>query len=142
MTTYNQISQSAVYKQDDVSVSLTVCGGSYGGGSEILVVSDEPKGFCFGIDHVVTTGGNCTAQGPLYYNEFSPTLKAGGVHAVCYGISALDSNAMKSKNPNSGIYEAETSRTLDLNGGNPSCNQGGVAVVQMLAVKCGREKSV
>lgn len=38
MKTFNQISQSAVYKADDISVSLTVCGGSYGGGSEVLVV--------------------------------------------------------------------------------------------------------
>jgi DNA (cytosine-5)-methyltransferase 1 len=44
---------------------------------------------------------------------------------VSYGISSYDSNAMKSPNPNSGIYEAETSRTLDNNGGNPACNQGG-----------------
>lgn len=50
--------------------------------------------------------------------------------AVCYGISSYDSNAMKSSNPNSGIYEADTSRTLDLNGGNPACNQGGVAIVE------------
>ena len=46
-----------------------------------------------------------------------------------YGICSKDSNAMKSSNPHSGIYEAETSRTLDANGGNPSCNQGGIAVV-------------
>ena len=46
-----------------------------------------------------------------------------------YGISSHDSNAMKSSNPHSGIYEAETSRTLDANGGNPGCNQGGIAVV-------------
>ena len=38
MRTFNQISQSAVYREDDISVSLTVCGGSYGGGSEVLVV--------------------------------------------------------------------------------------------------------
>ena len=50
--------------------------------------------------------------------------------AVCYGISAYDSNAMKSPNPHSGVYEADTSRTLDLNGGSPACNQGGMAVVQ------------
>ena len=37
---------------------------------------------------------------------------------------------MKSDNPNSGIYKAETSRTLDLNGGNPACNQGGMMVVE------------
>lgn len=50
--------------------------------------------------------------------------------AVCYGISAYDSNAMKSPNPHSGVYEAGTSRTLDLNGGSPACNQGGMAVVE------------
>ena len=50
--------------------------------------------------------------------------------AVCYGISSYDSNSMKSSNPHSGVYEADTSRTLDLNGGNPSCNQGGIAVVE------------
>jgi DNA (cytosine-5)-methyltransferase 1 len=36
---------------------------------------------------------------------------------------------MKSSNPHSGVYEADTSRTLDNNGGNPACNQGGMAVV-------------
>ena len=50
--------------------------------------------------------------------------------SVVYGISAYDSNSMKSGNPHSGIYKADTSRTLDLNGGNPGCNQGGMAVVQ------------
>ena len=47
-----------------------------------------------------------------------------------YGICAKDSNAMKSSNPNSGFYEATTSRCLDGNGGNPSCNQGGMAVIE------------
>jgi len=55
-------------------------------------------------------------------NHFNCVLQA-------YGISAKDSNAMKSSNPHSGIYEADTSRTLDGNGGNPGCNQGGIAVV-------------
>jgi site-specific DNA-cytosine methylase len=39
---------------------------------------------------------------------------------------------MKSSNPHSGIYEAKTSRTLDLNGGSPACNQGGMAIVQCI----------
>ena len=47
-----------------------------------------------------------------------------------YGISPYDSNAMKSANPHSGIYEADTSRTLDLNGGSPACNQGGMVVLE------------
>ena len=45
-----------------------------------------------------------------------------------YGISSYDSHAMKSANPKAGIYEADTARTLDNNGGNPACNQGGMAV--------------
>ena len=46
-----------------------------------------------------------------------------------FGICSKDSNAMKSSNPHSGIYEADTSRTIDTSGGNPACNQGGIAVV-------------
>ena len=49
---------------------------------------------------------------------------------AAYGICSYASNSMRSSNPHSGIYEADTSRTLDLNGGNPACNQGGIAVVQ------------
>ena len=48
---------------------------------------------------------------------------------VCYGISAYESNAMKSSSPHSGVYIAETARTLDNNGGAPACNQGGMAIV-------------
>ena len=47
-----------------------------------------------------------------------------------YGISAYESNAMKSNNPHSGIYKADTTRTLDNNGGNPACNQGGMIVLE------------
>ena len=47
----------------------------------------------------------------------------------CYGISPYKSNAMISENPHSGIYEAKTARCLDLNGGNPNCNQGGIVVL-------------
>jgi len=90
-----------------------------------------------------TGGGNV----PLIMNwdggQIAPTLtkqNAGGnqrmpdkVNFNCvlqpFGICSKDSNAMKSDNPHSGIYEAETSRTLDGNGGNPSCNQGGIAIV-------------
>ena len=46
---------------------------------------------------------------------------------------------MKSDNPNSGFYEADSSRTLDGNGGNPSCNQGGIAVVAVQGSMIGRK---
>ena len=63
--------------------------------------------------------------------EVMYTLNSTEVHAICYGISPYGSNAMLSDNPHSGIYEAETSRTLDLNGGNPACNQGGICVLEI-----------
>ncbi|MEG2356239.1 MAG: hypothetical protein RSC40_04690, partial [Clostridia bacterium] len=53
---------------------------------------------------------------------------------LVFGISSDQSNAMLSDNPHSGIYEAETSRTLDCLGGAPSCNQGGMAVVEPIAL--------
>ena len=52
-----------------------------------------------------------------------------------YGISAFESNAMKSDNPHSGVYEANTSRTLDCGGGSPACNQGGMAIVESYALQ-------
>ncbi len=54
---------------------------------------------------------------------------------AAYGICSKDSNSMKSDNPHSGIYEADTSRTIDGNGGNPCCNQGGIAVVESYALQ-------
>lgn len=72
------------------------------------------------------------ASGP----HLTKTLVTGNMDAKVYGICSFDSNSMKSDNPESGIYEADSARTLDLNGGNPACNQGGMAVVQADAVGC------
>ncbi len=67
-----------------------------------------------------------------FQEETAPTLLAGQQGAVmkAYVIGAYHSGGMLSDNPRSGFYETDTSRTLDLNGGNPCCNQGGVAVVE------------
>ena len=71
--------------------------------------------------------------------EVNGTLQAkdnGGWNAntnqvICYGIGSYDSNAWKSSNPHSGVYVAETARTLDaLQCGYPACNQGGTAIVE------------
>ena len=55
------------------------------------------------------------------------------INPVAFGISSAASNGMKSDNPKVGFYEAETSKTLDISGGNPSCNQGGVCVCEPIA---------
>lgn len=49
-----------------------------------------------------------------------------------YNICSDKSNSMLSDNPYSGIYETDVTRTLDGNGGNPACNQGGTVIVQEL----------
>ena len=52
---------------------------------------------------------------------------------LAFGVCSKNSNGMKSSNPHSGFYEAQTSRCLDVNGGNPTCNQGGVLIVEQEA---------
>ena len=56
-----------------------------------------------------------------------------------FGICSKESNAMKSDNPHSGFYEAQTARTLDCNCNNPSSNQGGIAVVAVQGSMIGRD---
>lgn len=72
-------------------------------------------------------------KGALIQDDKSATLSCNNEQAVfvpkCFGICSKDSNSMKSANPYSGFYEADTTRTIDSSGGNPSCNQGGMAVV-------------
>ena len=85
-----------------------------------------PKVLAYGIDQQGGKGG------ANYTVEVSPTVLSdshGTPHAVAYGICSYGSNAMLSSNPHSGVYRADTSRTLDLNGGDPSCHQGGMAIV-------------
>lgn len=56
-----------------------------------------------------------------------------------FGISSMDSNGMKGDNPKVGFYEADTSKTLDLTGGNPACNQGGWQSLQPLIAETGQK---
>ena len=73
---------------------------------------------------------NCP-QGDGVNVDVSFTLNTIDRHAVAYGIGSYHSNAWKSDNPYSGVYEADTAKTLDaLNCGYPACNQGGTAVLQ------------
>lgn len=79
-------------------------------------------------------------KGALVQENMSATLSCNNDQTlfVPYGICSKDSNAMKSANPNSGFYQAHTSRTIDQNGGDPSCNQGGIAVVSVQGSMIGR----
>ena len=73
-------------------------------------------------------------KGALVQDNLSATLSTNNDQTLfqprASGVCAKNSNSMKSDNPNSGFYEADTSRCLDANGGNPTCNQGGIAVIE------------
>ena len=116
---------------------MKIRSGCEGGGKGALI--QENKSATLSCNNDQTLFEPCGWDG----GQVSPTLtkqNAGGSQRMpdkdnfnCvlqpFSISSDKSNAMLSDNPHSGIYEAETSRTLDANGGNPSCNQGGIAVV-------------
>ena len=98
------------------------------GGNNVPILLETPK--CM-RERAGCPGGG---KGPLIQDDVAGTLVANNDQAVfqplAFGLCSKDSNAMKSDNPDSGFYEAETSRTLDCKGGNPTCNQGGIVVVE------------
>lgn len=114
----------------------TVCLNDQGGSQ--MGVTNDVSGTLRAQEHghqpciVFEPGVASRCGGHVYENGVAGTLRAeagDNKQAVVYGISAYESNAMKSSNPHSGVYVAETARTLDNNGGSPACNQGGMAVV-------------
>ena len=111
-----------------------------GGGKGILIQDDQTgtlstvnnQSVCYPINTMIATRGKALGRGTGFGvgddGEAQFTLSTAHEHAVCYGICSDKSNSMLSGNPHSGIYEADTSRTLDNNCGNPACNQGGIAI--------------
>ena len=73
-------------------------------------------------------------RGALIQEDKSATLSCNNDQTLfvpkAYGVCSKHSNSMMSDNPNSGFYEAETSRTIDTSGTNPSSNQGGMVVIE------------
>ena len=110
-----------------VEVAPTVMS-TYGtGGNNQPFVVETPKTL------KIRCGCEGGGKGALIQDDKSATLGCNNDQTLfvpkVFGICSKDSNAMKSANPHSGFYEATTTRTLDGNGGNPVCNQGGMAVV-------------
>ena len=81
----------------------------------------------------IRSGCEGGGKGPLVQEDKSATLGCNNDQTLfepkAYGICSQNSNSMKSDNPKSGVYEADTSRTLDTSNQSPSKNQGGIAVV-------------
>lgn len=85
----------------------------------------------------IRSGCEGGGKGAIWQEEKSATLGCNNDQTLfvpkCYGVCSKTSHSMMSDNPHSGFYEAETSRTLDRSGGDPTCNQGGICVVEPVA---------
>ncbi len=113
----------------DAAPTVSSTYGTGGNNQPFVVEQETPKTL------KIRSGCEGGGKGPIIQDDKSATLSCNNDQTVfvpvqAYGICSKDSNAMKSDNPHSGFYEADTSRTLDANGGNPGCNQGGIAVVE------------
>ena len=73
-------------------------------------------------------------RGALIQKNKSATLSCNNDQTLfvpkAYGICGKYSNSMLSNNPNSGFYEADTSRTIDTSNQSPCKNQGGIVVLE------------
>ena len=128
---------------NNVPLLMKIRSGCEGGGKGPLIQRDKSAALSCGNDQ--TLFEPCAWDG----SRIAPTLtanNAGGSQRMpdkdnfncileAYGICSKDSNSMKSPNPKSGFYKADTSRTLDGNSGNPTCGQGGVAVVESYSIQ-------
>ena len=82
----------------------------------------------------IRCGGGSGGKGALIQRNKSATLSCNNDQTLfvpkAYGICGKYSNSMLSNNPNSGFYEADTSRTIDTSNQSPCKNQGGMVVVE------------
>lgn len=101
-----------------------------GGNNQPFVVESSvvPATLKIRCDH-----GN-SGRGALIQKNKSATLSCNNDQTLfvpkAYGICGKYSNSMLSNNPNSGFYEADTSRTIDTSNQSPCKNQGGMVVVE------------
>lgn len=119
----------------DKCPTLTAANGTSGSNKPYVVLpeSKEEKPIAFEPGALSRLGGHTwedvtgTLTSQMGDNQMSVVTKE---KSVVYGFCSMSSNSMRSDNPDSGIYEADVSKTLDTNGLNPTCNQGGNAVVE------------
>ncbi|MCM1237526.1 MAG: DNA cytosine methyltransferase [Ruminococcus flavefaciens] len=112
----------------DTAPTVSSTYGTGGNNQPFVVQEDTPKTL------KIRSGCEGGGKGALIQEDVSATLSCNNDQTLfvpkCYSIGAAFSGGMLSDNPHAGIYEADSARTLDRSGGDPSCNQGGIAVVE------------
>ena len=122
--------------EDGMVQTLPARMGTGGGNVPLLMEAEEFKS---PVTLKIRSGCEGGGKGAIWQKGKSSTLGCNNDQTLfvpepkAYGICSKASHSMLSDNPYSGFYEAETSRTLDGNGGNPTCAQGGVAICQPVA---------
>ena len=122
--------------EDGMVQTLPARMGTGGGNVPLLMEAEEFKS---PVTLKIRSGCEGGGKGAIWQKGKSATLGCNNDQTLfvpepkAYGICSKASHSMLSDNPYSGFYEAETSRTLDGNGGNPTCAQGGVAICQPVA---------
>lgn len=104
----------------DVAPTVSSTYGTGGNNQPFVVGEDCPKTL------KIRSGCEGGGKGALIQEDKSATLSCNNDQTLfvpkAYGICSDKSNSMLSDNPHSGVYEADTSRTLDANGGNDFVN--------------------
>lgn len=129
-TVYENHSQDSRYTGPLDTAPTVSANYGMGGNNQPFVVEQIAPPYTLKIRCGKEGGG----KGALWQEDKSATLAASNDQTLfqptAFGISSDRSHAMLSDNPHAGIYEADTSRTLDAQCGHPGCNQGGIAVVE------------
>ena len=142
----NHPADSRVKISEDGKVQTLTSRCGTGGGNVPLVMDGVEKSVESPVKEVenspavtlkIRSGCDGGGKGAIWQEEKSATLGCNNDQTLfvpkCYGVYSKASHSMMSDNPHSGFYEAETSRTLDRSGGDPTCNQGGICVVEPVA---------
>ena len=142
----NHPADSRVKISEDGKVQTLTSRCGTGGGNVPLVMDGVEKSVESPVKDVenspavtlkIRSGCEGGGKGAIWQEEKSATLGCNNDQMLfvpkCYGVCSKASHSMMSDNPHSGFYEADTSRTLDRSGGDPTCNQGGICVVEPVA---------
>lgn len=142
----NHPADSRVKISEDGKVQTLTSRCGTGGGNVPLVMDGVEKSVESPVKDVenspavtlkIHSGCEGGGKGAIWQEEKSATLGCNNDQTLfvpkCYGVCSKASHSMMSDNPHSGFYEADTSRTLDRSGGDPTCNQGGICVVEPVA---------
>lgn len=141
----NSVESPVKEVENSPAVTLKIRSGCEGGGKG--AIWQEEKSATLGcnndqtvfIPFVKGTRPNSQSEVPTWkQGEVANTLntfdigeqRCNELAVKAYGVCSKASHSMMSDNPHSGFYEAETSRTLDSSGGDPTCNQGGLCICE------------